>query len=148
MTGFDPQAIRHPLLRRLYDHWNAKRAGRELPARADFDPVELGWIVGNLLLLDVLRDPPGFRFRIHGTNLAERIGFDMTGKTMDDYPDPEYAKVALRSFSTVVGTRLPLSRVTERAIEGRAYGYEALHLPLSSDGARVDMLLVGLVYHD
>jgi hypothetical protein len=145
---FDPGAIRNPLLRRLYDHWNAKRAGRAFPARADFDPVELRWIVGNLLLLDVLRDPPGFRFRIHGTNLADRVGFDMTGKTMDDYPDPEYAKIALRSFSTVVETRLPLVRLTERMIEDRAYGYEALHLPLSSDGARVDMLLVGLVYHE
>ena len=67
---------------------------------------------------------------------------------MDEYPDPEYAKVALRSFSTVVKTRRPLSRINERVIEGRAYGYEALHLPLSSDGACVDMLLVGLVYHD
>ena len=148
MTGFDPQAIRHPSLRRLYDHWEARRAGREFPARADFDPVELRWMLGNLLLLDVLRDPPGFRFRLHGANLAARAGFDMTGKTMDDYPDPEYAKVALRSFSTAVETRLPVARINERVIEGRAYGYEALHLPLSSDGARVDMLLVGLVYHE
>jgi hypothetical protein len=145
---FDPGAIRNPLLRRLYDHWDAKCAGRELPARADFDPVELRWIVGNLLLIDVLRGPPGFRFRIHGTNLAERIGFDMTGKTMDDYPDPEYAKVALRSFTTVVETRRPFARVNERMIDGRAYGYETVMLPLSSDGEAIDMLLVGLVYHE
>jgi hypothetical protein len=33
-------------------------------------------------------------------------------------------------------------------IDGRLYGYESLHLPLSSDGAQIDMLLVGLIYHD
>jgi hypothetical protein len=73
-------------------------------------------MVGNLLLLDVLRESPGFRFR-HGTNLAGRACFDVTGKTMDDYPDPEYAKVALRSFSTVVETRRPLARLIERVID-------------------------------
>lgn len=148
MSGFDPAQIRDPLLRQLYDFWDAKRGGREMPGRRDFDPLELRWILGNVLLLDVLRDPPGFRFRVHGTNLAQRAGFDMTGKTMDEYPDPEYAKVALRSFSTAVETRRPFARINERTIEGRAYGYEALHLPLSSDGEHVDMLLVGLIYRD
>jgi hypothetical protein len=145
---FDPGAIRNPLLRRLYDHWNAKRAGRAFPARADFDPVELRWIIGNLLLVDVMRDPLRFSVRLHGTNLANRAGFEMTGKAMDDYPDPEYAKVALRSFTMVVETRRPFARVNERIIDGRAYGYETAMLPLSSDGEAIDMLLVGLVYHE
>jgi hypothetical protein len=64
VTGFDPQTIHNESLRRLYDYWNGKRAGREFPSRADLDPLELRWIVGNLLLLDVQRDPPRFRFRV------------------------------------------------------------------------------------
>lgn len=148
MSELQPPEIRHPLLRRLYDYWDGKRAGRALPSRADIDPVEFRWIVGNVLLIEVAHDPLRFRFRIHGDNLARRSGFDMTGKGMDEYPDPEYAKVALRSFSTVAETGRPLARIDERTIQGRTYGYEALHLPLSADGRRVDMLLVGLVYHD
>ena len=146
--AFDPDVIRNPLLRRLYDHWDGKRAGRAFPARADFDPLDLRWILGNLLLVDVRHDPLSFRVRLHGANLTSRAGFDMTGKSMDDYPDPEYAKVALRSFSTVVETRRPFARVNERVIDGRAYGYETAMLPLSSDGETVDMLLVGLIYHE
>jgi hypothetical protein len=147
VTAFDPATIREPRLRRLYEYWAAKRGGREFPSRADLDPVEFPWLLGNVLLVDV---PPGggFRVRLHGANLAARAGFDMTGKSMDDYPDPEYAKVALRSFRTVVETRRPLVSVNERIIAGRAYGYETVMLPLSSDGAQVDMLLVGLLYRD
>jgi len=147
VSGFDPRTIRQPRLRRLHDYWDAKRAGREFPSRADIDPVDFAWLLGNVLLVDAL--PEGrFRVRLHGTNLVERAGFDMTGKSMDAYPNPEYAKVALRSFGTVVETRRPLVSVNERTIAGRAYGYETVMLPLSADGARVDMLLVGLLYHD
>lgn len=147
MTAFDPKTIRHPRLRRLYDYWNAKRGDRKFPARADLDPVDFPWLLGNVLLVDVLPGG-GFRVRLHGTNLVGRAGFDMTGKSMDAYPNPEYAKVALRSFGTVVQTLRPLVSVNERTIADRAYGYETVMLPLSADGARVDMLLVGLLYHD
>jgi hypothetical protein len=147
VTAFDPTTIREPRLRRLYDYWAAQRGGGELPSRAEIDPVEFPWLLGNVLLVDVLPDG-GFRVRLHGTNLVARAGFDMTGKSMDDYPNPEYAKVALRSFRTVVETRRPFVSDNERTIAGRAYGYETVMLPLSSDGARVDMLLIGLLYRD
>jgi hypothetical protein len=33
-------------------------------------------------------------------------------------------------------------------MDGRVHRYEALILPLSRDGARVDMILCGLIYDD
>src|SRR4051794_23492799 len=40
--------IESATLRRLYADWDARRRGRKLPARADFDPLELKYILGNL----------------------------------------------------------------------------------------------------
>ena len=73
---------------------------------------------------------------VHWRTVIVSATCDRTGKGMDDYPDQEYAKDALRSFSTAVETRLPVARHNERVIEDRASGDEALHLPPSSDGAR------------
>ena len=78
-----------PQSRRLYDDWETRRHGRLFPARADFDPLELRYIIGNLSLLDVLRDPLRFRYRVHSTNMAQFLGFDLTGKEIDAAPDPQ-----------------------------------------------------------
>jgi hypothetical protein len=46
--------IINPRLQQLYASWLAKRGGRRFPARADFDPIELRFILGNLILVDVV----------------------------------------------------------------------------------------------
>ena len=38
--------------------------------------------------------------------------------------------------------------LADRPVDGRMQRYEAILMPLSSDGERVDMLLVGLTYGD
>ena len=53
-----------------------------------------------------------------------------------------------RSFLKVVRSREPLHALADRVLDERTQQYEALIMPLSSDGERVDMLLVGLIYND
>jgi hypothetical protein len=56
-----------PLLQRLYDYWQERRSPRSMPSRSDIDPVDMRFILGNLLLVDVLAAPLRFRIRLHGT---------------------------------------------------------------------------------
>jgi hypothetical protein len=35
------EAVTHPKVRRMYEYWLAKRAGRRMPSRSDIDPLEL-----------------------------------------------------------------------------------------------------------
>jgi len=35
---------------------------RRFPARADIDPLDFGYVLGHVMLLDVLRDPLRFRY--------------------------------------------------------------------------------------
>ena len=140
-------AIKHPKLQRLYDYWLEKRGAREMPSRADLDPLDMRFAIGDVILVDVLdEDPPRFRIRLHGTNLSERTSFDLTGKMLDEMPAPEFRNLATRSFSRVVRTREPMHVLAERLLDDRHQHYEAILLPLSSDGELIDRLMVGMIY--
>jgi len=141
------QDIVHPKLLRLYQYWANKRGERRMPSRADLDPIDIRFAIGDVILADVLDEtPPRFRIRLHGTNLSERTRFDLTGKMLDDMPAPEFRDLSRRSFNKVVRTREPLHAVANRLLDGQMHRYEAIILPLSGDGERVDRLLVGMIY--
>jgi hypothetical protein len=140
-------AIKHPKLQLLYEYWLSKRGDRPMPARADLDPIDIRFAIGDVILADVLDEvPPRFRIRLHGTNLSERTNFDLTGKMLDEMPAPEFRELSHRSFRKVVRTREPLHALADRALDGRMQRYEAVVLPLSADGERVDRLLIGMIY--
>jgi hypothetical protein len=140
-----------PQLRQLHDYWTEKCAGRRYPQRADLDPVAMRFILGNLILVEVL-GPPGaerrFRIRLHGSNLAARHGYELTGKMLDELPVTEQRVLARESFGSVAASGLPLHAHRDCVLDGRQQRYEALILPLSSDGAALDMLLFGMIHDD
>ena len=137
--------IERPKLRRLYHDWSVRRHGRPMPSRADFDILDLDYILGDLNLLDVLYQPLRFRFRVHGSNAVARLGFDLTGKTIDAYPDPDYRTIVREHFTAAVQSRAPKRIVRDPyRFRDRVLRWEGLILPLAADGYTVDMLLVGL----
>jgi len=131
-------------LARLFDYWESKKAGRKLPARAALDPVDFPYILPNLALADVLRDPLRFRFRVVGTEVVRRDGTDLTGKFTDDHPLPEYRELLGRTYSAVVAGGEPAVFRRERLMDGKPRQYEVLYLPLAADGVTIDMLMIAL----
>jgi hypothetical protein len=142
------QRLRSKRLRQLLQQWGSWRQGRELPSRADVAPEQLKYILGGIVLLDVLREPLRFRYRLMGAALAARRGHDLTGKLLDDNPDPEL-RAGLNKLNTlVVETRLPQTAEYRIQGEGRLYNYDALNMPLSADGETIDMIISGSAYTD
>lgn len=138
--------IESATLRRLLTDWDDRRRGREFPARADFDPLDLRYIIGNLSLLDVRHEPLRFRYRLHATNVAQRLGYEMTGKPLEDHP-PSTREHVERHFVAVVEARVPLTILHRSfAADGRALDHESLVLPLSRDGTTIDMLMSGIAF--
>jgi len=75
-----PLPISHPRLQRLYAYWSTKKGQRKMPSRADIDVLDLRYMLGNIMLVDVVADvaggtPPRFRIRVHGSNLSQRAGY-------------------------------------------------------------------------
>jgi hypothetical protein len=133
----------HPQLVQLYDYWDLKRAGRRWPTRDAIDPVEMRFALGNIDLVEISYDPLVFFFRISGSNIDRDEGFNMQGKTLDDYPLPQHREAVRRTYIRVLELGEPDYEELERFDEGRTVRYGRLILPLSDCGSRVDMFLMG-----
>ena len=145
----DPQLnCRDPELREILNYWDGKRGGRELPSRADIDPLELRRHLGNVILIDVEHAPFRLRYRLIGTRITALMGRDSTGKYYDEIYDPSLLSSIYRSFEWILEHRKPLRTHGEAFYADRNfYEYETLNLPLSSDGAVIDKVLGGLYFH-
>jgi len=141
-TGEFRDQIRHADLRRLYDYWESRRAGRRYPARSDIDPVEFSFALGNVTLIEVLYNPVRFKFRLMGSLMAQRVGRDLTGKMVDELPNPAYRDLLLTAYRQAIETGLPNTALYEQTIEGRPRQFEVLRLPLAEDGQTINMLLL------
>jgi hypothetical protein len=136
-----------PGIRRFVEYWREKRGGAEFPARADLDPIDFRYVLGDVVLIRVSRAPAGsrwpweFHYRLIGTNLVERDGYDLTNKTLEDLPEPEYRERVRASFTEVCDTRAPIHRIRELFLDHRVRRYEAVVLPLASNGHDIDMLV-------
>ncbi len=133
-----------PALRQLYEDWNCWRGERKFPAREDLDPLQLKYMLGNLWVFAVSYNPLRFLVRIHASARAERMGFDLTGKSLDELPDDEYREYMRANLIEVLKRRAPYSEIVDPANLVKAFGrVEVLVLPFSSDGQTIDMLAAG-----
>ena len=142
----DSGHIEDSRLRRLYEYWLAKKGTRRLPGRADIDPLDFPYILGNVMLLDVVHEPLRFRVRVHGTEMVMRAGYELTGKFLDDLPITDYRRYVRERCEGLVRDGEPLLIRHNRALDGRTRRYEAIWLPFADDGERVSMLLCALIY--
>lgn len=118
-----------------------KRGTRRFPSRADIDPLDFAYAIGWINLLDVSFNPVRFRFRLHGTELRSKNQIDMTGRYLDDHPLPDLRAYIEPIWRQVVELGAPTHGFYDQSVSNTLRHYEALRLPLSSDGQTVDMLL-------
>lgn len=138
--------VQAPMLRRFHAYWLERRRPGRLPARSDIDPLDLKFALGNIVLMDVLYDPLRFYYRLIGSNLTNRVGFDLTGKFAHEYPNPEYREIILSTYPVVVERRMAVLNKEQRIVDGRVLHFEALSLPLAADGVTVDMIIKCQMY--
>ena len=79
--------------------------------------------------------------RLQGTLSASRLGYDVTGKFVEEVPDPEFRQIMLDTYRNVVEAGEPMRAVREQAYDGKTHRYEIIWLPLSDDGAIINMLI-------
>lgn len=128
--------------RRLYQYWLARKGGRPFPGRADIDPLDLGFALGRLSLIDELTGPRRYRFRLLGTEPTKQLGFEMTGRYLDQLPRPDLRAYLEKLFAQTIAQRAPTYEAATDILDKRKWNHETLALPLASDGETIDMLLV------
>lgn len=131
-------------LLRILDYWRHRRGDGRWPGRADLDPVDIPDLLPDVVLLDVVGEPPRFRKRLVGSAIVAREGRDSTGDWLEETINPAVRQEVLRQHVEAAGEpEGNCYRVEFLGVDRRLYSYQRLLLPLSGDGRRVDMLFGG-----
>jgi hypothetical protein len=133
-------------LSQLLSMWLDRRKTDGLPARASFDPLDMRKLLGRIVIVDVLSDPLRFRFRLVGTDWVTQFGFDPTNTFVEDFPRVQSRAFIKEVMSKTVLERVPLMVRRSVIIDGEYFRYGMLLLPLASDGASVDMIMMGFEF--
>ena len=141
-------AIQDPRLARFYGYWLSRKGDRRFPARHDIDPVDFPYLLGHVMMFDVVPNSLRFRVRLHGVELTERAHYDLTGKFLDEMPDARQRTLVFARCKNLVASGEPLVIRHDRTLDGLRRPYEALWLPFSNDGSIVTMLLCAMIYDD
>lgn len=138
----------NPKIRQLADYWMSIHPEDRLPSRADFDPIDIPVLLPHLVLVDVTRNPIRFMVRVQGTDVTRAMRRELKGIYLDEaFPDFEQCFPHIDRVR-VVETARPVHRIGTPSIQF-ALDYapvERLHLPLSSDGSAVNMVLSIFLY--
>ncbi len=92
-------------MRRLFDYWRSRRRGRPMPSKEDIDPLDIGWALSRIYLLDY-KPGEGFTYRLAGDAVAGVFGrANLKGLRPRDFLPPERAAPVEELFRRVVEDR-------------------------------------------
>lgn len=137
------------LIRKFHDHWGQLRPGR-LPSRADIDPVDFKWVLPNIILSDVERNPLRIRYRLCGARIVEFCG-NLAGQYLDELSGAELwlTEVYVRQYRIVAEERRPVfSFDTMAGEDDRPRLFQTGIWPLAADGVTPDMCIAVEDYLD
>ena len=133
--------LNSPRLREAYAYWDAKRKNKLMPSRADIDPVEIPQLLPYVILIDVVREPFDFRYRLIGTRARDIMRRDFTGLFFSEIPGKGKESTLWCGCDAVVSSKAPMSWQTPYVgPEHFLRNCENVLLPLSNDGANVTMI--------
>ena len=142
-------APRDPNLRSLYAYWDALRGGRPMPKRTDIDPTAIPKLLPYIVLYTVLPGG-GYTVRLVGEEIVTFAGGNATGRPSGSSLPPRAAEILNQVLDAVAAEREPKFRAGKAHWQpDKSYrDFEACFLPLSTDGAAVDVILCGIAFSD
>ena len=150
--GNDLSLMKDDRLKALYTYWMTLHTGLDLPSRRQIDPLRFPeGLIGYVSLFDVIDDGnSGYRmiFRIagsisYGHNVILK---NVSGRELHEVLTPEEASMVVGDFLLVIKTRSPVAATgVSFPFKHGPKPWEAIALPLSSNGEMVDALLTARV---
>ncbi|PJI37480.1 PAS domain-containing protein [Ferrovibrio sp.] len=147
---FTAADCREPAIGHLYDYWQRQRGTHRFPARGDLDPIDMKPALGGITIFEIhpKADGDGFRFRYRliGSAIVARDGFDMTGRFLDELPLMQYRTLLLARLDMLARDPSPMLVHNKQFYDERWYDYEAIWLPLATDHENIDMLMACQIF--
>jgi|GEM_PF-2906720 len=142
------EQLAEPLLARLHGDWLGA-AQDSLPGLAFIDPLCLRYLLGSLLVMEVVRDHHGqrrYRYRLIGTAIVARRGRDRTGTWLHQHDEALFAEQAVMACDAAIEQRQPIYATLQRRLQRRFYPVTYLLLPLVDEGGVVARILAAQLY--
>jgi hypothetical protein len=140
---------RSPMVRMLHAWWLAHRGAYGIPDRRDLDPAALRALLPNLFITDIEPQPFRVRYRLVGTKAVRTIGFDITGRYLDELLSATPEVPWIDYYKTVYDSRAPLLGAVEvSAQSGGTFAYEFGLFPLAQGGPAVAQIAAVEDYFD
>tara|TARA_E500000305_G_scaffold5211_1_gene4411 strand:- start:1914 stop:2378 length:465 start_codon:yes stop_codon:yes gene_type:complete len=136
-------AFENPLLQEFVSYWRQKTGPEGLPARHDFDPVEMKRFLGSLFLVVPEPEIDDFRYTLIGTTITELVGINNTGRTVGEV----FGVPGLELYRKVRDERAPIR--VHGTVEWRRkefLAYESALLPLAENAKSVDHFVGMMVF--
>ena len=118
-----------------------------MPSRRDLDPIEMPGLLPHVILLDVMRDPLDFRYRLIGTTVEYHLHRSLVGLKMSEIAHQSRGSIIWNTLESIVAERWPVTSSIPYVGPHREYKTaEDLIMPLSDDGDSVGMMFVTVAY--
>ena len=127
----------------LYDYWHDECAAAVPLPKDLIDPVRLpAEILPRFVIIEVLREPLDFRYRLLGTNVIRFFGRDSTGKRFSEisYPQPHGDRL-MNYLTMIVNENAVVYRETTADWANRDYlTIASMFLPGTGNGEHTDYI--------
>ena len=134
----DIDRLTSQMVRRLNDWWHAPSPGRDMPDRAEFDPVQWKPLLPNIMLAECSNPPFRIRFRVVGSAVVYVAGFDFTGSYLDEALSPDASEIWPDHYRHAHDCRVPvLGTATVATLEGDPFHYDFGIFPMTHGGTEV-----------
>lgn len=137
----DVRAVAQPCSLIFIDYWLSLSKDGQPPAKADFDPLDVRSLMGQLVIYERL-SAEHYKIRLDGTKVVARLGQDATNMNLLDlfnYSDRDGIKTC---FETILDHKLGhYSIVEDRFASGRIARVEIVRLPFA-DPAEVPRFII------
>ncbi|MBS4047273.1 MAG: PAS domain-containing protein [Alphaproteobacteria bacterium] len=140
----DPSRIRDANVRHFLELWQAAHVDGRAPGKSFLDPLRLRFLLGSLSLLEVQREEPlRFRYRLVGTDIVQRLGHELTGKFLDEHPDPLLRPFLVKGATMVHHRTMPAYAHVQARTLGQDWLLEVVAVPLLGPDGEVAFIGAG-----
>lgn len=125
----------------LYKYWNEIRGTRMAPRRFEIEPARFSAILPETFMVEC-EAGEGYRFRLAGTRVTEKLGFELRGRNFTALFDAEHhtdIKPFLEHVTQQGGVGVVMVEVPTAS--GRKARFEVIVLPLIHTEDRITRLL-------
>jgi hypothetical protein len=146
MTAAPQQDVEDARLAHALSCWQRWRGSNLWPAREDIDPDDLRQLLPNLFMVEAVDGGAGFRYILSGVTVRQQLGFELSGRSLEDIFTGIQLERATADYRTVISGQGHYARQHWIQRGRRVMQFRRLLLPIAADRMRIDLVLGFALY--